>query len=384
MVFEKTVASMNIAIAAPSASAWSETFIHMQMDRLPCVLRVHGGPVADETIPGGPIRPRLSPRGILDIAIEYGMRDRRLAGIQARELARRLRGSNVTAILANFGPTGVALMPVAAKLGLPLVVHFHGYDAHTRAVLESHRSSYAELARHAAAVVVVSHHMREQLISLGFPDHKLHLVRYGVDESRFRERSHLPESPVFFAAGRFVDKKAPYLTLLAFKKTRDALPEARLILAGAGDLLETTRNLTSALGLNDAVDFPGILTPDEIARHMRQATAFVQHSITPRHGPAEGDSEGTPVAILEAMMTGLPVISTRHAGIPEVIRDGQTGFLVEERDVHAMANAMIRLASDPQLNANMGAQARQDALQNHTAAQYIQNLSQVLNDVHGP
>lgn len=369
---------MNLAIASPSSSAYSETFIHMQMERLPCVMRVHGGPVASETIPGGPIHPLRSPHGIIDAAIEYAIGNRARAGLQQRELLRRLRRCNTTSILANYGPTGVALLPVAKQLGIPLAVHFHGYDAYTHSLTEKHSSSYAHLAREAAAVIVVSQHMADQLGTLGFSAKQLHLIRYGVDESRFRTKSQAPESPVFFAAGRFVDKKAPYLTLLAFQKTHQVLPHARLILAGTGELLETTRNLAAALGLHDAVDFPGILSPEEVAAHMRHATAFVQHSITPRVGPATGDSEGTPVAILEAMMSGIPVISTRHGGIPEVLRNGETGFLVEERDFDAMANAMTHLATHPQLAANMGAQARNDALQHHTATQYIHQLSQIL------
>jgi colanic acid/amylovoran biosynthesis glycosyltransferase len=370
---------MSLAIASPSSSAYSETFIHMQMARLPCVLRVHGGPVAGETVPGGPIHPLGSPRGIIDAAIEYAIGSRTRAGLQQRELLRRLRRCHATAILANYGPTGVALLPVARQLGIPLVVHFHGYDAYHHSLLEKHSSSYALLARQSAAVIVVSQHMAHQLGSLGFSEKQLHLVRYGVDESRFYPHSQAPESPVFFAAGRFVDKKAPYLTLLAFQQAHHVFPRARLILAGTGELLETTRNLAAALGLDAAVDFPGILSPKEIAAHMGRATAFVQHSITPHAGPAAGDSEGTPVAILEAMMAGIPVISTRHAGIPEVLRNGETGLLVEERDVDAMANAMIHLATHPQLASNMGCQARSYALQNHTATQYIHQLSQILS-----
>jgi colanic acid/amylovoran biosynthesis glycosyltransferase len=369
---------MTLAIASPSASAYSETFIHMQMERLPCILRIHGGPVASETIPGGLVKPMKNLRGILDTAIEWGLRGKRWDGPQARELGRRLHRAGVTVLLANYGQTGCALMPLCHELGVRLVVHFHGYDAHMTRVLSDYRERYRELGQKAGAVIAVSEKMREALTSYGIPKSKICLVRYGVDPSAFREKQNFPSTPLFFGVGRFVDKKAPYLTLLAFRQVLDAFPDARLVLAGEGELWEATRNLAEALGIEQAVSFPGVILPERVARYMQEATAFVQHSVMPRYGPMAGDSEGTPVAVTEALMTGLPVISTRHAGIGEVVRDGESGFLVDERDTRAMANAMMTLAGDPAKAAHMGKSARQDATAKYTASHYIDALYDIL------
>jgi glycosyltransferase involved in cell wall biosynthesis len=368
---------MNLAIAAPSASAYSETFIHMQMDRLPCGLRIHGGPVASETIPGGPIAPRRSVLGWFDILVEVGLRGAS-EGPQRRELRRRMKRAKVEAVLANYGPTGVALLPVSLELDIPLIVHFHGYDAHEANVVAYHRDAYRKLGECAAAVIAVSRVMVRTLEGYGIPAGKIHLVRYGCDPARFQEKKRFPETPLFFGVGRFVDKKAPYLTVLAFKQVHDQHPNARLILGGTGGLLETTRSLAQSLGLETAAEFPGVLTQDEVANYMQQATAFVQHSIVPLTGPAKGDSEGTPVAVLEAMLSGLPVISTQHAGIGEVVEHGRTGLLVEERDVEGMAQAMLRVANDPASARTLGQQARQEALAKYTDDHYINSLNQIL------
>lgn len=373
--------NIKLAIASPSSSAYSETFILMQMERLPCALRIHGGPVASETLPGGPISPLKSWRGIIDTAMECGIRGRKWEGPQENELLRRMRRAEIQCILSNYGPQSLALIPLAKQLQIPLIVHFHGKDAHKKSVIESYRKDYLQLAQNAAAIIAVSQRMVESLLELGFPESKIHLVRCGANDAKFEEKSRFPLDPVFFGVGRFVDKKAPYLTVLAFKAVHDAIPSARLILGGTGDLLEATKNLAEALGLREAVTFPGILSPDCVASHMQDATAFVQHSITPRCGPSEGDSEGTPVAILEALTTGLPVISTRHAGIGEVVREGETGLLVDERDVDGMAQAMIRVARDPVFARQMGAKAREDALRHYTADQYINSLMNIIESI---
>jgi glycosyltransferase involved in cell wall biosynthesis len=285
----------------------------------------------------------------------------------------------VNRVLANFGPAAVELLPVSRRLSIPLIAHFHGFDAHQRQVTERHADGYRDVGRHAAAVIAVSDSMIDALCAMGVPQEKIHLARCGVDPVAFPAREGLPTGPpLFFGVGRFVDKKAPYLTLMAFAEARKRLPGATLVLGGTGELLEATRNLSRALNLEKSVSFPGVLTPAEVAGWMRKATAFVQHSLEPLAGPALGDREGTPVTILEAMMTGVPVISTRHGGIQEVISSGENGLLVDERDVAGMAEAMVAIGLDSALAGRLGAAARSCALLRYTADGYISSLHKVL------
>lgn len=365
---------MKLAIAAQSSSVATETFIRMQYERLPCAMRVHGAPVASGTHPGGPIAPLGSLRGLLETAYEVGVRRTKWDGPQSRELTRRLRAAHIDTLLANFGTYAVVLMPICAALGIRLVAHFHGTDAHTETTVAQFRDRYRSLGEQAHRIVVVSDLMKQALVDIGMPPDRIRVIRYGVDTTRFRPKTTWPATPVLLGVGRFVDKKAPYLTLLAFSRVHAALPSARLVLAGDGPLLEATRNLCHALRLDRSVDFPGPLSHDAVAARMAEATAFVQHSLRPEFGPARGDCEGTPVAVLEAMASGLPVVATRHAGIGEVIEDGVTGLLVAERDVDGMADAMLSLCHDPERTMRIGQAARDVAVTRYRAETYIDGL----------
>ncbi len=257
--------------------------------------------------------------------------------------------------MAEYGPTGTAVMQMCKEAGVPLIVHFHGFDAYDRRVLEESGPFYPELFQYATAIIAVSRDMERVLSGLGAPEGKLRYNPYGVDVSLFRGGKPAQAPPVFVAVGRFVDKKAPHLALLAFRTVVESVPDARLVMLGDGVLWEACKQLTQGLGLADAVEFQGHRPHGEIVVTMQQARAFVQHSVRTSYG----DSEGTPVAVLEAGATGLPVVSTRHGGIQDVVIDGRTGLLVNEGDVEGMAQHMIQLAKEPILAGQLGKAGRE-------------------------
>jgi glycosyltransferase involved in cell wall biosynthesis len=154
--------------------------------------------------------------------------------------------------------------------------------------------------------------------------------------------------------GRFVEKKAHFLTILAFERARRQCPEIRLSFAGDGPLLDSCKQLIRALRLEGVVEFLGVVSHDKVPAMIRSFRGFVQHSVT----APSGDSEGNPVAVMEAGASGLPVVSTRHAGIPDTVAHGETGLLSEELDIDSMANHIALLARDPSLAATMGENAR--------------------------
>jgi glycosyltransferase involved in cell wall biosynthesis len=214
--------------------------------------------------------------------------------------------------------------------------------------------SYRALFRDASAVIAVSRAMERRLVAMGAPADKVHWNPYGVDCRSFRGADPATAAPVFLAVGRFTAKKAPHLTLLAFSEVHRAFPGARLRMIGFGPLMDVCSDLIRGLGLGGAVTILGPSPPEVVREEMRRARCFVQHSVT----AANGDAEGTPVAVLEAGASGLPVVSTRHAGIPDVVIEGRTGFLVDEHDVPGMAAHMLRLARDPNLAGTLGREAR--------------------------
>jgi glycosyltransferase involved in cell wall biosynthesis len=143
---------------------------------------------------------------------------------------------------------------------------------------------------------------------------------------------------------------------------------------GDGGLLGVCKDLAQGLGVGDAVSFLGRQPHEVVAEEMRRARAFVQHSVV----ASDGNTESMPNSILEASASGLPVVSTRHAGIPEMVLDGETGFLVEERDVDGMARHMARLVREPALAAELGRAGRQRMRQNFSIDARIARLWEIV------
>ena len=219
--------------------------------------------------------------------------------------------------------------------------------------------------------------MHQQLKYLGAPEEKIVINPCGVDIAQFQGADPSKAPPSFVAVGRFVDKKAPQLTLLAFSKLFANHREARLVMIGDGPLLEACTQMADALCLSTAVDFRGSRSHAEVAETMRQSRAFVQHSIRTSYG----DSEGTPVAVMEASATGLPVAATKHAGIKDVVIEGESGYLVPEGDISGMAAAMKLLVEDPDLAARLGKKGREQVKNNFSMDRSIEKLWEVLHEV---
>jgi colanic acid/amylovoran biosynthesis glycosyltransferase len=272
-------------------------------------------------------------------------------------IAGYLRTRRVRLLLAHFGPVGAQMLPIARDLGIPLIVCFHGYDVFHAETLHQSLRAYRTLFAEADRLIAVSEVMIRRLHDLGAPPDKLiHLPAF-VDLARFGYSDHSSAGRRFLAVGRFAETKSPHLTILAFQRVAERVPDATLTMigkGGGGELLEACVILARSLGLEQRVEFKGVLSHEQVAAEMSRARVFVQHSVTT---PEHGDMEGKPVAVMEAMASGLPVVSTRHSGIVELIEDGVTGFLVDEYDVEAMAAVMLRLAADDALVKEVGLNA---------------------------
>jgi len=245
-------------------------------------------------------------------------------------------------------------MDACLEAAVPLVVHFHGFDAYDQRVLDELEVKYARLFVTAALLVAPSQSMRDRLLELGAPAEKVFVNPYGVDTALFGGGDPGASPPTLVSIGRFVDKKAPHLTLLSFRLALEKCPDAQLWMVGDGELLESCRHVASALGISHAVQFLGVRGPSEIATILRSARALVQHSMRTSYG----DSESLGVVFLEAGASGVPAIATRHDGIPEVVLDGDTGLLVAEGDLQAMAGCMVRVLTDAEFAARLGQAAR--------------------------
>lgn len=367
---------MNICVVVPKKDVYSETFIRAHVERLPGkVTLLYGGFFPKYLGDGSLLLP--VPNFIEKLYRFFLMK---IAGIPYKSFGEQaltdyLLRNKIDAVLAEYGPTGAAIANVCRKTKIPLIVHFHGFDAFEQDTLDEFGDKYKRMFELADAIIVVSRHMEKKIIELGAPAEKVHYkISNGMEPDKFYGADPAKAPPTFLSVGRFVDKKGPHLTLLAFQKMIVSVPEARLIMAGDGPLLDACMSLAKALKIEQAVNFVGVQSHEEIAGLMRRVRAFVQHSRT----PLSGNSEGTPVAVVESGGAGLPVISTYHAGIPDVVENGVTGFLVREGDVDAMADRMIKLAQNPPLAARMGKAAREKVLTQFTSEVTIRKLADII------
>lgn len=361
---------MNIAIFTPSQNPYSETFIQAHKQYLKDKVFYYYGSGSQVQLEGDD--DFRSSGKTLQLKLKRKLLRKPYSFINEQLILNSLKNNNIDVVLAEYGTHAQKILPVIKKAGLPIVVHFHGYDASVESVIKNH-NNYKEVFKYASKVIAVSKVMQEKLLSLGCPKDKLVHNVYGP-QPEFHKVSPSYSKKQLIAIGRFTDKKAPYYTLMAFAQVATNHPDATLILAGDGVLLNMCENLAKQLQIENQVRFPGVITAETYRALLSESLAFVQHSIT----AASGDMEGTPLAVLEASAAGLAVISTKHAGIPDVIVDGKTGLLCNEHEVDEMAIHMDMLLSDVEKAKKMGAAGKIHIKEHFSLERHIHSLQEVL------
>ena len=353
-----------LLVFAPTRRAASETFVRANLAGLPFAVSAYFG---DEYPLHQPARLAYG-LGVLMSKACTRMGWLRLAEWPAALVALALiRRHRPDVVLAEFGFHGVRVMQAAALANVPFVVHFRGSDLSAQRRIGVLRGRYRRLVTIASGVVCKSKPMATTLEQLGMLRSRILISASGANPALFVAGDPAVAAPVFLAVGRFVAKKGPLHTIRAFALQ----PLGELWMVGEGPLLEDARCLVNDLQLQDRVRFLGVKSQQEVAALMRQVRVFVQHSLI----APDGDSEGNPVSVMEAQLSGLPVVSTRHAGIPDVVLDGSTGLLVEEGDVRGMAVAMERLMADSELAARFGRAGRDRVLAGFTLEHHLQDLT---------
>lgn len=361
-----------IAMVSPSQNAYSETFIQAQKKGLKGEMYYYYGGHLPNSLEGIGLLNNDANKVIAKLKRKF-----RLTQFTSAELVfiKSLKKNKIQLVLAQYGITAHRIVKICKYLNIPLITHFHGYDASMKSQIEA-CNNYKEVFAYSSYVIAVSLSMQKHLIELGCYKEKLVYNTYGPDSSFLEIKPQFSE-PIFIGLGRFVEKKAPYYTILAFKQVVEKFPNAKLVLGGQGELFEVCNNLVRYSQLENNVLFPGVLSRDEFAGYLSKGLAFVQHSVT----ALSGDQEGTPVAVLEASASGLPVIATKHAGIPDVILDGETGFLVEEHDVDVMAEKMIQLLEDKSLAPQMGMRGKERIKAHFTIEKHLETLDILIEKI---
>ena len=363
---------MKIAFVLPQKNILTETFIQNHIDFLQGEkLIYHGG-----FIPAYLGEHKLG----VNFSISQRVRNK-IPGLRVhdrfsyaqRAFFQSLADSKPDVVLAEYGVTGATVVPVLRELNIPLVVHFHGYDASKHDILKQYKVAYEEMFRYASAIVAVSKQMTEKLISIGAPANKVIYNCYGPKDLFF-EVTPTFQKPQMLSVGRFVEKKSHHLAILAFYKIMDQFPNAELVLVGDGPYKLFCEDIVKSLGMSHRVRFTGPLGHADVLQYFEESLCFVQHSRIAE----SGDMEGTPLSILEAQAAGVPVVSTYHAGIPDVVVHDETGYLVEENDIDGMAQSMAKILSDPSKTKAMGHAAKERCRQFFTLKRHIESLQKTL------
>lgn len=368
---------MNIALISPTKNAYSETFIQAHIQHLLGNVHHFYGGFVPTTFEGKDFSqvplPRLQ-RWRQSIGTRLGLDKYKPPHIY--HLEKLMIEKEIQVVMAEYGFTGAEMLPFCKSMKMPILVHFHGYDAYRNDLLTAYLHKYKDLFVYASAIIVVSEDMKSQLIQLGCPENKIELNPYGVNPD-FLLQQPMYHSHQFACVGRFVDKKAPYLTLMAFKEVFKKYPDATLTMVGEGELLNTCQNLAKQWCIAHAVKFVGKKTPLEVMEILSNSFCFLQHSITAQNG----DKEGTPLAVLEASAMGLPVIATKHAGIKEAVLHGKSGFLVDEHDVKMMSAYMLQLYENRDLAENMGREGKQYIQVHYNLGKHINKLDILIQQI---
>jgi colanic acid/amylovoran biosynthesis glycosyltransferase len=269
-----------------------------------------------------------------------------ISAAELSELLSVLSETRARLLHIYFGHIAVHLLPLIRAWKNPSIVSFHGADVMVDMNKPAYREVTLQMLDAVTLVLVRSESLGRAVVDLGCDPEKIEIQRTGIplEEFPFRERA-VPKNGEwqFVQAGRLIEKKGLPVTLRAFSAFLKQYPNATLTIAGEGPLLPELQKFARELGVTDRVSFTGFISQEQLREVYYRSHIFLHPSQTGR----DGNQEGIPNSMLEAMATGLPVFATEHGGIPEAIENGVSGVLVPERDDEALARALLNAAQDP-------------------------------------
>ncbi|HEY4102731.1 MAG TPA: glycosyltransferase [Polyangiaceae bacterium] len=270
-----------------------------------------------------------------------------------------LSGPAYDIVHCHFGPIGTvgAELRALGAFKAPLLTQFHGFDASSYLRVRG-EDIYRELFREADVLLCVSERIEKRLRDMGCEARKTRVHHTGVKVAAtpFSTRTPASTRPIeVLTVGRLVEKKGIEFGLRAIARLAADCPQLRYTIVGDGPEEARLRALSRELGLGERVTFAGALPRDQVSQLMQRAQVLLAPSVVAQNG----DEEGIPVVLMEAMACGLPVVSSEHAGIPELIKDSISGLLAPERDVEALVAQLKLLLAEPNLARELALAARE-------------------------
>ncbi|UCC38738.1 MAG: glycosyltransferase [Candidatus Aminicenantes bacterium] len=280
-------------------------------------------------------------------------------------------------IHAHFGPESVYALRLKRSLRIPLITTFYGYDISKLAQRKRWMSRYKILFEEGDLFLVEGSHMKSMLVDLKCPEEKIQIQRISIPLNRILFRPRKPkkkgESVVLLFSGRFEEKKGLLYALKAVEEAKERSNNIEFRLIGDGSLKPKIEEFIKTHRMGDYVQILGFLNYDDYLKEMLKADIFIHPSITASDGNSEG---GAPTTILEAQATGLPVISTYHADIPNVVVPGKSALLSREKDYKATSEHIEYLLKNQDAWEQMGHVGRDFVEAHHNVKKEVDVLEQ--------
>jgi len=305
-----------------------------------------------------------------------------ISDVELSELLGVLSETRARLLHIYFGHIAVHLLPLIRAWKNPSIVSFHGADVLVDMDKPAYREATLQMLDAVTLVLVRSESLRRAVVDLGCDPEKIEIQRTGIplEEFPFRDRA-APKNGEwqFVQAGRLIEKKGLPVTIRAFSTFLKQYPNATLTIAGEGPLLPELQKFAGELGVTDRVSFTGFVSQEQLRAIYYRSHIFLHPSQTGR----DGNQEGIPNSMLEAMATGLPVFATEHGGIPEAIENGASGVLVPERDDEALGRALLNAAQDPGFLSRIGHAGGNAVRKNFDLSTQAQRLEEIYLRVIG-
>jgi len=285
-------------------------------------------------------------------------------------------------IHAHFGEKGVASLTLKRKLNIPLSTYFYGYDVGVGKHKEFLKTLYKDIIKEGDLFLALSNDMKNDLINIGFPSKKIKVLHLGVNVNLFKPTQKKESGKVIFTTvGRFHKFKGAQDAISAFAKVHLIHKNIELHIVGDGPYVNSLNHQVNSLNLENSIVFinnfiaknPRKVVLNEISNcDVFLHTAFQNES---------GVKTGTPVVLMEAQSCAKPCISTFYAGIPEIVKNNETGFLVKQRDIDEIANSMIKLINSEKLRNTLGSNGRKHIMKEFNINLQMKKLADLYTEL---
>jgi colanic acid/amylovoran biosynthesis glycosyltransferase len=319
---------------------------------------------------------RSSRRFLARASEERSGRPWQISNAEAGRILEVIEREKAALLHVFLGNVAVHLLPLLRRCPVPVIVSFHGSDVAGSMASAGYSEAVEELFGLVTLVPCRSKQLASSVVRLGCPETKTRLMHTMLPDLPFIQR----DPPVDGAwqivqAARLVPKKGLATALHAFAAFGHQYPKAAFIIAGDGPMGAELRKLAEELGISRRVRFAGFVPQNALLDLFSRSHIFLHPSET-----AAGDVEGVPNAMLEAMACGLPVVATRHGGIPEAIEHGRNGLLCAERDADGVTAALMRLANDAALYRTLAQQASASVHEQFSKERQVAAIEEIYGD----